>query len=581
MKKLAISLVLLVILSVSSQGAANVPILYASSNQFKAGTNEIYLQTLTDSQTTSNFFKNLVYSTNVVQAGADPLGVSDSTLAISNAIVNLTNFGTVYFPPGRYKVGKLSFIGKNNKSLISSGAEIYSTETNDWQFYWLNCTNWVFNGLTFNGGNVVRIINWIDDNAETFTYRDCKIINGYFDNHLDSGGTSIGAGILVDGGKNISVYNTTFSNIWYSSTGNVSRTTKALYFGGPGGAPSTNRYLKNVKAIGNTFTHILGDTLSGDSDCISIQDQIPLNEVGYVISGNTFRHFSHRAVKCYSNSGTISGNTIDNSERLSGTFGGISAYGKNLAITGNSIKGRIYASIDSISGGGMTAENLTINGNVITYVGDNTGSDLPKGIMIDEGTTNATISGNTINNVRVGVNVYGLSKGINIIGNTFSNISVASLWVAIGSNSLTYPNQIAFRDNFTQGNVNNIVQNDGGTNVHAFFNLLSGTATNGYTAYTGGATGTRLMNGVVPAITTSTLDFGSIAAAASADLTITVTGASTGDPVSLSLPSAPAAGIVFNTFVSAANTVTVRASNITGSPVDPASASYTVQVFKQ
>jgi hypothetical protein len=77
---------------------------------------------------------------------------------------------------------------------------------------------------------------------------------------------------------------------------------------------------------------------------------------------------------------------------------------------------------------------------------------------------------------------------------------------------------------------------------------------------------------------TAALDFGSIAAAASADLTITVTGASTGDSVSLGLPAAPTAGIIFQGFVSASNTVTVRATNITGSPIDPASATYRATV---
>lgn len=78
----------------------------------------------------------------------------------------------------------------------------------------------------------------------------------------------------------------------------------------------------------------------------------------------------------------------------------------------------------------------------------------------------------------------------------------------------------------------------------------------------------------------ATLDFGPIAAAAQADLTITVTGAAVNDDVSLGLPAAPAAGIVFNAFVSAANTVTIRATNITAATVDPASATYKVAVIK-
>lgn len=79
---------------------------------------------------------------------------------------------------------------------------------------------------------------------------------------------------------------------------------------------------------------------------------------------------------------------------------------------------------------------------------------------------------------------------------------------------------------------------------------------------------------------TAILDFGSINAAASADLTITVTGALVGDSVSIGLPAAPDAGIVFFGFVSAANTVTLRAINITGSPVDPASATYRATVHQ-
>lgn len=79
---------------------------------------------------------------------------------------------------------------------------------------------------------------------------------------------------------------------------------------------------------------------------------------------------------------------------------------------------------------------------------------------------------------------------------------------------------------------------------------------------------------------TATLDFGSIAAAASADLTITVAGAAVNDSVSLGLPAAPTAGIIFRGFVSAANTVTVRATNITAASVDPASATYRATVIK-
>lgn len=78
---------------------------------------------------------------------------------------------------------------------------------------------------------------------------------------------------------------------------------------------------------------------------------------------------------------------------------------------------------------------------------------------------------------------------------------------------------------------------------------------------------------------TATLDFGNILAASSADLTITVTGATANDTVQMGLPTAPNSSIVYNMFVSGGNTVTVRAFNIGAIAVDPASATYRATVF--
>ena len=96
---------------------------------------------------------------------------------------------------------------------------------------------------------------------------------------------------------------------------------------------------------------------------------------------------------------------------------------------------------------------------------------------------------------------------------------------------------------------------------------------NGFIVGTSGATISKILSG------SASLNFPSIAAAEQADLTITVTGAAVGDEVALALPAAPAAGLVFNAFVSAANTVTIRASNITAAAVDAAAATYGVVVI--
>ncbi|KAA0571080.1 DUF2190 family protein [Azospirillum sp. Sh1] len=66
------------------------------------------------------------------------------------------------------------------------------------------------------------------------------------------------------------------------------------------------------------------------------------------------------------------------------------------------------------------------------------------------------------------------------------------------------------------------------------------------------------------------LDFPSIAAAGHQDLTLAVAGAAPGDGVVLALPAVVPAGLVFQAWVSAADTVTVRATNITAAATDPA-----------
>lgn len=80
---------------------------------------------------------------------------------------------------------------------------------------------------------------------------------------------------------------------------------------------------------------------------------------------------------------------------------------------------------------------------------------------------------------------------------------------------------------------------------------------------------------------TATLDFGSITAQAHADLTIAVTGAVTGDSIALGLPTAAVtAGIAYTAWVSAADTVTVRAHNYTGGTLDPASGAFKATVVR-
>jgi hypothetical protein len=85
----------------------------------------------------------------------------------------------------------------------------------------------------------------------------------------------------------------------------------------------------------------------------------------------------------------------------------------------------------------------------------------------------------------------------------------------------------------------------------------------------------------IPVILTASasLNFPSIATLSSATLTITVEGANKGDVVTATPPTL-AAGLTYEAYVSAANTVTVRITNVTAAAIDPAAASWTVKVIK-
>lgn len=78
----------------------------------------------------------------------------------------------------------------------------------------------------------------------------------------------------------------------------------------------------------------------------------------------------------------------------------------------------------------------------------------------------------------------------------------------------------------------------------------------------------------------ATLDYPSIAAGASADLTVTVPGAAVGDDVVVSYDSTPTTALITRAWVSAADTVTVRQNNFTASGIDQAATIYRVIVFK-
>lgn len=78
-----------------------------------------------------------------------------------------------------------------------------------------------------------------------------------------------------------------------------------------------------------------------------------------------------------------------------------------------------------------------------------------------------------------------------------------------------------------------------------------------------------------------TLDFPSTSTLTSEDLTITVTGAAVGDPVTVGAPNGSVlSNSCYTAWVSATNTVTVRFNNYSIGSQDPASGTFKIRVFK-
>lgn len=77
----------------------------------------------------------------------------------------------------------------------------------------------------------------------------------------------------------------------------------------------------------------------------------------------------------------------------------------------------------------------------------------------------------------------------------------------------------------------------------------------------------------------ATVDLASLAAAASVTGTIAAVGAAVGDDVTIHV-EVPTAGLVYIAWVSAADVVTYRVSNLTAGAIDETSRVYRVSVWK-
>jgi hypothetical protein len=588
MKNLVTILLITLALVLPSKGAADVTLSLSSSNQLRFATNWLYTNITSGAAawaaaltSATNRINN--YNTNkisVLDYGAIPDNSTDNQLTLSNAW-NASSGKTLYFPPGRYKTSRLNLTTtRNNLNIEGYGATIVAANSNLFSFLPTG-TNHTYRGITFDNDFKVGTSVYYNPGSRNIAFIDCKFLNGYLDMGNDPAGTGYASGILINRNMgDITFINCTISNYNISLTGNNGRLVKGINIAAFGGT-FPGHEIQRINILGNFFYNINVPQPYTEGDSLEIS--FPNGGFDYEcnVIGNLFSGYTWRGIKAQFHGINITGNIFNS--KLTGAdtnLSAISMFGRGI-IANNIINGNHTKAIDtSTTGTNNAATNLVIIGNEI-YSNGRTDTNMI-GIKIKDGTTNAIVANNVIDGYTfAGIGVNGAAQNIRVVNNIITHNGTGIQGILVdnrGQVTSDSPTRLFIQGNSVDGYTNGIVLNNG-TIINTLFN--NGSVSGTFISRAGGVTGLSLYNGTFPSITTATLDFGSIASQTSEDLTISVTGAAVGDPVNLSLPAAPTAGISFNAFVSATDTVTVRANNYTGGPIDPVSASYTVQVVKQ
>lgn len=377
---------------------------------------------------------------NVIDFGADPSGVSDSTTAIQAAINSLTS-GLVLFPGGTYTVSD-KLVLKSNVSLTGNGATLtYTTPYEDDQGFLtdnnvavenVNIEGLVFDGNgtwtstsfanPYGGGNSVGFTNGQRgirlDNAST---KNIVVKNNVFTG-LEQGFYSVACTNVVitdnifdtigTAAVNTScTYSTISNNVIRSVLGNLtnagttsiaaSQFADGIYFYGA----------QNVSVTGNVIEDCIriGVVLEGDGAtlCSNIS-----------VTGNSLKNFnSCRGTELnaaiWSEGGktdytcSATGNVCDNTGAVAGTNSAYGILGTRLTMTGNTI----------------TAFNIGIQGEEVKVFSNTIKSNTEDGILIGEQTASqySTIVGNYIENSGAAGMLCYRTKGI---VNVFNNIFV-------------------------------------------------------------------------------------------------------------------------------------------------------------
>ena len=331
---------------------------------------------------------------NLLDFGADPTGVADSSTAILNALQSGSQF--VYVPPGTYSMtSNISASLPTDVTFYGHGTIIYTGltgNTNPLIAVEVNDHTFTVDGISFDGDNKipmgVRVYNTATPNANTLP--NCTISNNLF----------IRFRMTVAGIWNSAVYVAGSFQLVTIENNRVRLITRAAGTGTPGSSGtagievmnySATQYVRECMHSGNQYAAITGDDLFTSPNCVDYDgfkffSPSPAEASGQYAEatlnsfGNTYRNCRGRAIKAQS-IGTVSNETIIRDDANGVTiYGGSSEinfqYGVGIVSNCRFIY-RYYASSSPI----QTGLTLVSFYQGVDY-GEDTGSCIVNGLQV-------------------------------------------------------------------------------------------------------------------------------------------------------------------------------------------------------
>jgi len=496
--------------------------------------------------------------------GAVGDGVADDTAAIQAAIdaVGAAGGGSVYVPVGTYKLTDTLTVTNDYVALVGDGSSasvLLGSDPTKWIVKFnANADHMLIDGLWLKGSAVDNTTTQYGigytsdtDDPESVVIQNCKF------SHSNNG-------IVVGSGRYWKITQNSFDTL----VGIISGTGYGIL----AAADNSNNVFS-----GNTFKgtltshlrHAIYNSVGARFNVVSDNVVKDCNE-GAIVTNSTAAQNGVRGL-------IISNNIIEGGGVAATTdAGAISLTGniQDCVVSGNIIRDRLNTGIIATDAGhGGLCTNNTIKNNSIIDVDYN-------GIIL-MGTKNCTASDNYVHNASDGNSGTYAAIQVTSSGTFGTEVNDGSMVVA---NTVTGTNhRAAFQINATVPIA---------TNLYVANNVFRAGATtnravelNGTPNYVGNSSDNIYTYGTNDIIDyrsrIETLDFGSISANTTAELTASITGVTTsGWSVSVSPTSALDAGIMWSAYVSASNTVTVRLANVTGGAINPSATDFVIDCYR-